>query len=110
MNSGIYEAMIARMDAMEKRIAELEKKMEEPETVGGVADRLRRKYPIAMTKKDAAKELGVTRATIYTMIQDGRLQENGWRKVITQSVIDLMTKSAHMVRTKRGNRWAKEEE
>lgn len=43
-----------------------------------------------MTKTDAANELGVTRATVYCMIADGRVKENGMGRVITQSVADLM--------------------
>lgn len=35
MNSGIYEAMVERMNALEARITELEKKTSEPETAGG---------------------------------------------------------------------------
>lgn len=35
MNSGIYEAMAERMNALEARIAELEKKTGEPETAVG---------------------------------------------------------------------------
>ena len=35
MNSGIYEAMVERMNALEARIAELEKTTCEPETAGG---------------------------------------------------------------------------
>ena len=35
MNGGIYEAMVERMNALEARIAELEKKTSEPETAGG---------------------------------------------------------------------------
>ena len=35
MNSGIYEAMVERMNALEARITELEKKTREPETAWG---------------------------------------------------------------------------
>ena len=48
------------------------------------------RYPKGMTKTDAANELGVTRATVYYMIADGRVKENGMGRVITQSVADLM--------------------
>ena len=101
-----YVAMVQRMEALEARIVELERLMEEPQTLGGVTARLHRKYPIAMTKSDAANELCVTRATVYAMLSDGRLEENGRGKVLTQSVIDLMTKSAHPGRKTRGKRKA----
>lgn len=51
---------------------------------------LLKRYPKGMTKTDAANELGVTRATVYYMIADGRVKENGMGRVITQSVADLM--------------------
>lgn len=100
MNSGIYEAMVERMNALEARITKLEKKTSVPETAGGAEARIRRAHPISMTKSDAAKILNVTRATVYYMIKDGRLKENGWRKVTTDSLIDLMNKEA--VRKPRG--------
>ena len=104
MKSGIYEAMVTRMNALEARIAELEKKTGEPETAGGIEARIRRAHPIAMTKSDAARILNVTRATVYCMIKDGRLTENGWRKVTTDSLINLMVKSASTVRKPRGRK------
>ena len=58
-----------------------------------------------MNKSEAARILNVTRATVYCMIKDGRLTENGWRKVTTDSLIDMMTKSAKPTYKKRGNRW-----
>ena len=105
MNSGIYEAMVERMNALEARITELEKKTREPETDGGAEARIRRMHPIAMNKSEAARILNVTRATVYCMIKDGRLTENGWREVTTDSLIDMMTKSAKPTYKKRGNRW-----
>lgn len=105
MNSGIYEAMVERMNALEARIAELEKKTCEPETAGGIEAGIRRAHPISMAKSDAARILNVTRATVYYMIKDGRLKENGWRKVTTDSLIDMMTKSAKPTYKKRENRW-----
>ena len=102
MNSGIYEAMVERMNALEARVAELEKKTSEPETAGGVEARIRRAHPIAMTKSEAAQILNVTRATVYCMIKDGRLTENGWRKVTTDSLINLMNMGTSPVRKPRG--------
>ena len=104
MNSGIYEAMVERMNALEARIAELEKNTSETETAGGVEARIRRAHPVAMTKSEAARILNVTRATVYYMIKDGRLTENEWRRVTTDSLINLMVKSASPVRKPRGRK------
>lgn len=74
---------------------------------GGVQKQdLLKRYPKGMTKTDAANELGVTRATVYYMIADGRLKENGMGRVITQSVADLMygNEIKHDKR-RRGDRW-----
>lgn len=99
-----YEAMAKRMAALEARIVVLESAAIAP---GGVQkqDMLKR-YPKGMTKTDAANELGVTRATVYYMINDGRLKENGMGRVITQSVADLMygNEIKHDKR-RRGDRW-----
>ena len=43
-----------------------------------------------MNKTDAANVLGITRATVYCMIRDGRLAENNLRRVVTQSVADML--------------------
>lgn len=102
MNSGIYEAMVERMNALEAQITELEKKTGEATTADEAITRIRRKHPVAMSKSEAALILNVTRATVYCMIKDGRLKENGWRKVTTDSLINLMTMGASPVRKPRG--------
>ena len=43
-----------------------------------------------MNKTQAAYVLGVTRATIYQMIADGRLKENGLGKIQTDSINRLI--------------------
>ena len=101
-----YEAMVRRMTALEARVAVLEKRLSEPDATGGVAE-LRRKYPIFMSKSKAADVLGVTRTTVYTMIVDGRLDENAMGKVTTSSVIDLMIKRAETTTRKPRGKYAK---
>ena len=44
-----------------------------------------------MSKTDVSKVLGVTRATVYKMIEDGRLTDNVAGKVPTESVIRMIT-------------------
>ena len=84
-----YVAVLRRMEALEARVAALEKDIEE-QTDSVAAEKLRDKYPVHMNKTEAAKELGVTRATIYAMISDGRLKENVLGKVTTDSMIKLV--------------------
>lgn len=43
-----------------------------------------------MDKTRAAQVLGVTRATVYAMLSDGRLEQNALGKVLTRSVSALM--------------------
>ena len=87
MDDARYEAMVRRIAALEARLVVLESAAIAP---GVQAKDLLKRYPKGMTKTDAANELGVTRATVYYMIADGRVKENGMGRVITQSVADLM--------------------
>lgn len=83
-----YAAMEQRLRAAEARLDALEKRMGEP---GGVkAQDLIKRYPGGMNKTDAANVLGITRSTVYCMIRDGRLAENNLRRVVTQSVVDML--------------------
>ena len=88
MDDARYEVMVKRIAALEARVVVLESAAIEPG--GAQAKDLLKRYPKGMTKTDAANELGVTRATVYNMIADGRVRENGMGCVITQSVADLM--------------------
>lgn len=86
-----YKAMIRRIAALEARVAILEKGGPAEQASSKKIDALLAVYPVDMDKTRAAKELGVTRATVYAMLSDGRLQENGRGRVITQSLVRLMT-------------------
>lgn len=45
------------------------------------------------TKEDAAREIGVSRCTIYNMIADGRLETTAdGKRVMTQSIYDYLEK------------------
>lgn len=104
MDEKRYEAMMQRMAALEARIVVLEGLLGEPG--GARTQALLERYPKGMSKTEAANELGVTRATIYAMLADGRIKENGMGRVLTQSVADLMysNRIEHNKR-RRGNRW-----
>lgn len=54
-----------------------------------------------MDKTSAANALGVTRATVYAMIKDGRLEENGMGKIPIDCVIRLIERGT-TVRKRRG--------
>ena len=93
MDEKRYEAMMQRMAALSARVAVLEKKLSAADGNEGVRQ-LRIKHSLHMTKTEAAQELGVTRATIYAMIADGRLETNATGKVTTDSLVRLITGEA----------------
>lgn len=101
------EELVARIAALEARIAALEEKAAQREQnayfigSGGATDNLLRKHPLMMDKTSAANTLGVTRATVYAMIEDGRLEVNGMGKIPTSSVIRLIERSVP-IRKRRG--------
>lgn len=103
MDDARMRAMEKRTEAMEARIAALEELLGTP---GGVrAQELLKRYPKGLTKTEAAEEIGVTRATIYAMIADGRLKESNSGRVIAQSVADLLYETVEKrKRRKRGSR------
>lgn len=74
-----------RVNELEERIIELERRLDEH--MGG---KLEEGFPEYMDKTSAAKAIGVTRATVYKMIEDGRLKTNGMGKILNSSVEALM--------------------
>lgn len=88
MDVARMRAMEKRTEALEARIAALEELLGTP---GGVrAQEMLKRYPRGLTKTEAAEEIGVTRATIYAMIADGRLKESNSGRVTAQSAADLL--------------------
>ena len=88
MDNLMMEAMAKRIAALEAQVVVLEKRLSER---GGVETcELMESYHREMNKTEAAEELGVTRATVYAMINDGRLKVNGMGRVLAKSVADLM--------------------
>lgn len=70
------ELMMVRLEDMEKRIASLEERLRFNLWTGSVAekeDHLVHKYGEYVDKTQAAKILGVTRATVYAMLADDRI-------------------------------------
>ena len=82
----MHAEFIARIAALEARMARPERRAKAAESGGD----LRKAYPVMMNKTQAAYVLGVTRATIYQMIADGRLKENGLGKIQTDSINRLI--------------------
>lgn len=71
------ELMMARIEDMEKRIVALEERLrsalwDDNKTLR--EERLVNKYGEFVDKTQAAKILVVTRATVYTMLADGRIE------------------------------------
>lgn len=99
-----YQAMQSRIQALEERVAVLERT---PAELGGAkAQELIGRYPRGMTKTEAAKELGVTRATIYCMLKDGRLKESDIGRVIAESAATLLFQNTGSRKKRRsGSRW-----
>ena len=63
--------------------------------------KLLERYPYMMSKKQVADVVGVTRATVYGMIEDGRLKENGLGKIDTADVIKMIEGDYHRRRRPR---------
>lgn len=98
---GIIEALEERVKLLEERLAVAEKRIEldekeliairkgvkmERESLNFIVSR----YAWTLDKKTAAGILGVTRATVYAMIRDGRLSELPDGRISASSVADYM--------------------
>lgn len=97
-----FVAMQRRIEALEARVASLERQLG-GNLQGGVTSGILRRFPECMDKTRAAEALGVTRATIYAMLRDGRLEQNAMGKVITDSVKELL-KPGRPIRSERGRK------
>lgn len=70
------ELMMVRLEDMEKRIAAVENRLRDrlwSDNANAKEDILVNKYGEYVDKTHAAEILGVTRATVYTMLADGRI-------------------------------------
>lgn len=77
------------MNGMERRVYALETLVYNArETENTMNAEMNRRYGIAVSKSDAARMLNVTRATVYTMIKDGRLTATSdGKRVVTRSIV-----------------------
>lgn len=89
MDDAVYAEMMEKINALEARIEALEHEKNISNAYMGV-EKLLAQYPYMMNKSQAAEVIGVTRATVYAMIDDGRLMENEIGKVTTRSVARLL--------------------
>lgn len=64
----------SEIEALKKRIANLEKQSEADKLPTRYEQRLIDQYGEYVDKTKAAQILGVTRATVYTMLEDGRIE------------------------------------
>lgn len=74
-----------RVNELEDRIIELERQLD-----AHMKGKLKEGFPEHMDKQSAAKAIGVTRQTVYKMIEDGCLKTNGMGKIMSSSVEALM--------------------
>lgn len=100
MDEMTYLALIKRIEALEHRVNKLEKEACFVKS-GGEAEILLKRYPLMMNKTEVAKALSVTRATVYCMIADGRLTENGVGKIPTTSVVRLLESGSRGARKRK---------
>lgn len=87
---GRVRALEGRVHTLERRIQTLEAKMKQVQSGAGAAETLMREFPMGLNKSDAAEWLKVSRATVYAMIRDGRLEVNDAGKVTAESIAKLM--------------------
>ena len=85
------EAMERRLEALEARVEAMEREKSARMKRSGKIDRIIEAYTVDMNKTQAALVLGVTRTTVYTMINDGRLEMNARGRVLTHSLVQLLT-------------------
>lgn len=89
-----------RMSALERRVTALEKFVfaERAAFAGSRRSDLRKDLEtscgLCMTKSKAASLLGVTRVTVYHMIERGELNITAYGKVTTESVARALTSPA----------------
>lgn len=91
-NKGILEKMAAHIATLERRVDDLERELraEQGMKARGAIGYIVARYSWTLNKKKAADILGVTSATIYAMIEDGRLRELADGKVPAESIADYL--------------------
>ena len=84
-----YEVLISRVEALEARVKKLECDSLCDRTFAGLLE----ENALVVDKTRAAALLGVTRATIYTMVKDGRLRECAGSGIETRSIAEFITRN-----------------
>ena len=83
--------MAERIKALEDRVKTLEEKAAVPADV--VYGSLLEDNALVVDKSRAAQLLGVTRATIYKMVRDGRLMETADSRIATRSIAEYIMRA-----------------
>ena len=96
--AAMYEMSMERMADLERRISALEERTRRAlwnaeSAQAGKEDELTARYGEYVDKTVAARILGVTRATVYAMLSDGRIAGAcGGRRVDVRSIARYMTR------------------
>ena len=93
-----FEELMKWQEDIEKRISELERRLAMPD-VDDTELTLTRKYGLHVDKTVAAQVLGVTRATVYAMLADGRIEGSCGGKRVSVSSIARYLHSPGMKKT-----------
>lgn len=106
----VFELSAARMADLEQRIAALENRTRRvlwsgPASGGSREDDLVLQFGEYVDKTAAAQILGVTRATIYAMLADGRIESAcAGRRVDVRSMARYMNAGGRMGAKRRGRK------
>lgn len=93
-----FEELIKWQEDIEARVSELERKMALPD-LDDTELTLTRQYGLYVDKTVAAQILGVTRATVYAMLSDGRIDSGcGGKKVSVASIARYLHSSGRQNR------------
>jgi len=105
-----YEMSVQRMVDLERRVLALEERTRRALWRSGEAglsreDELAQQYGEYVDKTVAAKILGVTRATVYAMLDDGRIAGAcAGRRVDVRSIARYMIKTDGNEKSRRGRK------
>ncbi|MBQ7785411.1 MAG: helix-turn-helix domain-containing protein [Clostridia bacterium] len=106
----VYEMSVQRMADLERRVLALEERTRRVLWHGDSEgtcreDELAQQYGEYVDKTVAARILGVTRATIYAMLSDGRITGAcAGRRVDVRSIARYMTRTDGNVKGRRGRK------
>lgn len=99
-NTMNLDTVQTRLDSLEKRMSMLESGIRR-DGAGAICEELSAKWGQYVNKSEAAEILGVTRATIYAMLEDGRLEGACYGRRISIRSIALYLSSGKDTRKRR---------